>query len=74
MTSVTIALALTPACATYKVAKTEVFPGVKNLIVAAGPNLFTALLTDLSSWIGWPVDQVESFIGSKPAEVVPPTQ
>lgn len=40
------------SCATVRVVKEEVFPGVKQVIAAAGPNLLKALLDDLSSILG----------------------
>lgn len=65
----TLTLAM-PSCATYAVAKKEILPGVKDLVIAAGPNLFMAILSDISSWIGYPTDQIESLFGSSKTDAV----
>lgn len=60
-------------CATYAVAKEKVLPGLKQVVVAAGPDLFKALLEDLSSLLGWAPEVIEGWVGYHgPSDTVPP--
>lgn len=55
-----LALSMLASCATVKTVKEKVFPGVKQVIVAVGPDLLKALLDDLGSLLGkgWELGEV----------------
>jgi len=65
-----LGIALLSSCATWKVAKTEVWPGVKQAVVGAGPHLAEALLNDLFDLLGYPVELTESLLA--PSEEASP--
>lgn len=56
-----LGLSLLSSCATYKVAKEKVLIPAKSLVIAAGPELVTALIQDISGLLGWPFEQGESL-------------
>lgn len=59
-----VAISLATGCATYGVLKKEVFPGIKQVIVAAGPNLIGAIIQDAADLIGDGADLAEDSIDS----------
>lgn len=67
-----LAISFLSSCQTYAVAKKEIFPSAKALVMAAGPDLFGALLGDLGSLIGWPVDKAETLVGYLGPKDAPP--
>ena len=73
MAALALVLCVTPSCISYQVAKQEVWPGVKQVIVGACPHMAEALFQDLINLLGWPVDQVESLVKGKtePAPIPP---
>ena len=72
LTGAVLALSLC-SCATWNVARTEIGPGLKSLVIAAGPDLGKAIVSDLCTLIGWPIDQGESIVGYHgPSDTVPP--
>ncbi len=54
-----------PACATVGVVRTEVWPPVRQAVIAAGPNLVEALASDVAAILGWPVEQGLGLLGLK---------
>lgn len=75
LTFLVLAISLLSSCATYGQLKEKVFPGVRQVFVDAGPDLLKALLKDIADAIGWPIDQVEGFVGyGGPTDTVPPAK
>lgn len=68
-----LTISLLSSCATWKVAKKEVWPGVRQAIVGAGPHLAEAILTDIFALIGYPVELTESLVTPAKEEVKPTT-
>lgn len=64
--------ALMSSCATWKVAKEQVAPGFKQVLIAVGPQLGKAILEDLLDLIGLPFiygEKAVNYFG--PSDTVP---
>lgn len=70
-------LVIAPSCATYSVLRQEVGPAVKQAIIAAGPHLGEAFLSDLLALFDFPFSYGEKLLGissekAPPSAIVPP--
>jgi len=63
LVGIALAAALLSSCTVYAVAKKEVFPAAKQVVISAGPHLVEAAIQDIAALIGWPVDQIEGIVG-----------